>query len=145
MQNDLSSMVETMTRLAAQYGPFLFAMLFILVVTSTAHKYYRESNTRQPPASEEERATYRSYFRTSVWVGIGLTLVSIGWWFIAQFHGPTNFEIAVVGLQPGETIASNYYSQDVAEPMIQGTIPLHDSKFMVNKAVPLKIGDKFKF
>jgi len=145
MQNDLSVMVESLTRLAAQYGPFLFAILFTFVVTSTAHKYYRESNTRQPPASEEEKGTYRSYFRTSVWVGVALTLVSIGWWFYVQMFGPSTYQIAIVRLQPDEKIVSQYFAKTVPEPNIPGTVPLYDAYFIVTQDVPFKVGDKFDF
>jgi hypothetical protein len=143
MQTDLA-MLDSITRSAAQYGPFLFAVLFILIVTRTAHKYYRESNTRQPPATEEEKATYRSYFRTSIWVGIALTLVSIAWWIYVQMQGTNVYQIAIDGLQPDETVASNYYAMTKPEPSIPGAVTLTDYLFMVVQNAPFKIGDKFE-
>ena len=144
MKLDLT-MIETFTRLAQQYGPFLFAMLFIFVVTRTAHKYYLESNTRQPPASEEEKNTYRSYFRNSVWVGIALTLLSIGWWIYAQMQGPSVYQIAIIGLQPDEAVLSQYYFKTVPRPTIAGAVAPHDDYFIVAQDVPIKIGDTFDF
>jgi hypothetical protein len=145
MEIDLSSL-ESVTRLAQQYGPFLFAMLFIFVVTRTAHKYYLESNTRQqPPASEEEKTTYRSYFRTSVWVGIALTLLSIGWWIYVQMQGPSIYQIAIVGLQPDESVLSQYYFKTVPRPTIPGAVAPHDDYFIVAQDQPIKIGDTFDF
>jgi hypothetical protein len=144
MQNDLS-MLDSIARSAAQYGPFLFAVLFTLVVTRTAHKYYQESNTRQqPPATEEEKATYRSYFTTSIWVGIALTLVSIGWWIYVQMQGTNVYQIAINGLQPDETVSSNYYAMTKPEPTIPGAVTLTDYLFMIVQNAPFKVGDKFE-
>jgi hypothetical protein len=144
METDLA-MLDSIARSAAQYGPFLFAVLFILIVTRTAHKYYQESNTRQqPPATEEEKATYRSYFTISIWVGIALTLVSIGWWIYVQMQGTNVYQIAINGLQPNETVSSNYYSMTKPEPTIPGAVILTDYLFMVVQNAPFKVGDKFE-
>jgi hypothetical protein len=133
------------TRLAAQYGPFLFAMLFVLVVTRTARIYYRESNVRMPPASEEEKKVYQSYFTTSVWVGIFLTLLSIGWWIYVHLFGPSVYQIAIVGLNSDETILSDYFSKTVPRPTVSGVDTVTDDFFIVAQDRPFKIGDKFKF
>src|SRR6201988_4227158 len=130
MQVDLST-IETATRLASQYGPFLFAILFIFVVTRTAHKYYQECNTRTVPATEEEKKTYRSYFLISVWGGIALTLVSIGWWVYVQMQGPSVYQIAIVALHSDEAILSNYFSKTVPRPAIGGASALTDDYFIV--------------
>jgi hypothetical protein len=137
--------LETITRLAAQYGPFLFAMLFVLVVTRTAHTYYRESNMRQPPASKEEKKTYRSYFTTSSWVGIALTLLSIAWWIYLQMVGPSMYQVAIVGLRPDEAILSQYFSKTVPRPTIPGADTLTDNYFIISQEQPFKIGDTFQF
>ena len=145
MQADLS-MLDSITRLAQQYGPFLFAILFVLVVTRTAHQYYEESNTRQqPPASEDEKRTYRLYFRSSIWVGIALTLLSIGWWFYVQAQGTNIYQIAIVGLQPEEAVLSQYYVKSVPRPTIPGAATLTDDYFIIAQDQPFRIGDKFVF
>jgi hypothetical protein len=145
MQVDLSTL-EAFTRLAAQYGPFLFAMLFIFVVTRTAHKYYQECNVRQqPPASEEERKTYRSYFRTSIWVGIALTALSVGWWIYVQMAGPSVYQIAIVGLRSDESILSQYFAKVVPRPTPPGADTLADDFFIIAQDKPFRIGDKFQF
>jgi hypothetical protein len=143
MQIDVTTF-ETLTRLAQQYGPFLFALLFILVVTRTAHEYYQECNTRtQPRASESEKKTYRSYFISSVWVGIALMLISIGWWIYAQMQGPSIYQIAIVGLRPEESVLSDYYSKTISRPSIPGAMALHDTYFIVAREGPIAIGDEF--
>lgn len=144
MQIDLAT-IETITRLAQQYGPFLFAILFIFVVTRTAHKYYQESNTRtQPRASDQEKRTYRAYFVTSVWVGIAVMLLSIGWWIYTQMQGPSIYQIAILGLRQDESVLSEYYSKTITRPSIPGAVALHDAYFMIADR-PLMIGDKFEF
>jgi hypothetical protein len=145
MQIDLAT-IESVTHLAQQYGPFLFAILFIFVVTRTAHKYYQESNTRtQPRASEQEKRTYRSYFITSVWMGIALMLLSIGWWIYAQLTGPSIYQMAIVGLRQDESVLSEYYSKTIPRPSIPGAAALHDVYFIVARDRPISIGDAFKF
>ena len=52
--------LSKLTNLAFQFGPFLFALLFSLIITRWAHKIYREANQRKAP--DEERETYRFYF-----------------------------------------------------------------------------------
>jgi hypothetical protein len=145
MKWDLSTVV-TIVQLAQQYGPFLFSILFIFFVTRTAHKYYRECNTREdPPASEDEKRTYRSYFKVSVWAGLALMLLSVVWWFYSQIRGTNVYQIAIVGLKPNESVLSNYYVKDVPRPTMPGVPPLHDYFFVVVQSEPFKVGDKFAF
>ena len=145
MSIDLTTM-EAVVRLAQQYGPFLFAILFILVVTRTAHKYYKECNTRTAPvASEEEKRAYRLYFIASIWSGIAVTALSIVWWIYAQIAGTNIYQVAIVGLAPDESVLSQYYVKTVPRPTPPGMPSLHDDYFIIAQSEPFKIGDKFYF
>ena len=145
MSIDLTTM-EAVVRLAQQYGPFLFAILFIFVVTRTAHKYYKECNTRMAPtASEEEKRAYRLYFIASIWSGITVTALSIVWWIYAQIAGTNIYQVAIVGLAPDESVLSQYYVKTVPRPTPPGTPSLHDDYFIIAQSEPFKIGDKFYF
>jgi len=145
MKVDLST-VETVTRLAEQFGPFLFAILFILVVTRTAHSYYRDCATRKdPPPSHQELKTYRLYFLCSIWVGIAVMGLSIGWWIYAQSKENHVYQVAVVDLKPDEDVLADYFFKKVDHPAIPGARPAHDRYFLIVQDEPFRIGDRFRF
>ena len=138
--------IEAMTRLAQQFGPFLFAILFILVVTRTAHGYYRECMTRTaPPPTDQEQKTYRLYFLCSVWVGIAAMALSIGWWLYAQAKGNNVYQIAIIDLNADERILSSYYFKDNPRPTIDQVTPMHDTYFLIVQDRPFQSGDRLAF
>jgi hypothetical protein len=145
MTVDLST-VETITRLAEQFGPFLFAILFILVVTRTARGYYLECMTRTaPPPLEQEQKTYRFYFLCSVWVGVIVMALSIGWWFYAQSKGTHVYQVAIVDLKADEKVLADYFFKQVQRPTIPGATVAHDTFFLIVRDQPFKVGERFAF
>ncbi|MEA2994446.1 MAG: hypothetical protein QOD40_3366 [Alphaproteobacteria bacterium] len=145
MNVDLST-VEAITRLAEQFGPFLFAVLFILVVTRTAHTYYSDCMTRKdPPPSELEQKTYRLYFVSSVCVGIAVMTLSIGWWFYVQSKGNHVYQVAILGLDPDETVLADYYFKQVQRPTVPGGKAEHDMYFLIVRDQPFRMGERFEF
>jgi hypothetical protein len=137
---------ERVVQLALQFGPFLFAILFILVVTRTAYGYYNDCITRTaPPASAEERKTYRFYFLCSVWAGIAVMALSIDWWVYAQSRGNNVYQVAIVNLKSDEYISADYFTKSVQRPVVRGGSPIHDDYLLVVQDKPFQIGDKFTF
>jgi hypothetical protein len=99
---------------AAQLGPFLFAVLFNLVITLVAYRFYNEASKRNAP--DIELKTYRSYFRVVTTFGILLVIISIGWWFRQQ-PAVHYFGGVIQDLKPYEKIASeNLYFKIVPKP-----------------------------
>lgn len=143
---DLST-VEAITRLAEQFGPFLFAVLFILVVTRTARGYYVECMTRKdPPPSEQEQKTYRAYFTSSVWIGVAVMSLSIGWWFYVQARGNHVYQITIVDLEPDESVLANYYFKKGLRPTLSADgVSMHDAHFLIVQDRPFKSGDVLAF
>lgn len=140
------STIATAVQLASQFGPFLFAILFILVVTRTARGYYNEANTRtNPPASPQEIQAYKFYFMCSVWCGIGVMVLSIAWWFYVQSRGTYVYQVAIINLTPDETISADYYEQTHPHPVVVGGINLTDDYFIIVQDHPFNVGDKFDF
>jgi hypothetical protein len=138
--------VEVLVQLANEFGPFLFAILFILFVTRTAHGYYKECSTRQnPAASDEERRTYRFYFVCSMWCGVLVMMLSIGWWVYARINGPHVFQIAIVNLQSDEQLLADYYFKRVPRPSPPGAPVVSDYFFLLVKPAPFEVGEKFAF
>lgn len=142
MELDVSGLT-TVVRLAEQFGPFLFAILFILVVTKTAHGYYQDANTRKhPPASQQERNTYRFYFLCSIWCGIGVMGLSIAWWLYVQSKGSHVYQIAITALGNDDNIYSDYYNKRLPRPLIPGLPGTYDTYFLVVQDQPFTVGDK---
>ena len=145
MELDVTGLT-TVVRLAEQFGPFLFAILFILVVTKTAHGYYQDANTRKhPPASQQERQTYRFYFLCSIWCGVGVMVLSIAWWLYVQSRGSHVYQIAITALGNDDNIYSGYYNKRLPRPLIPGLPGTYDTYFLVVQDQPFNVGDKFSF
>jgi hypothetical protein len=145
MNIDLGT-IETLTKLADQFGPFLFAILFILFVPRVARGYYVACMTRTaPPAGEQEQKTYRFYFVTSIVVGIAVMVASIGWWIYAQARGNHVYQIAIVDLAPDETVLSDYFYKNSPRPTIADVQPMHDSFFLIVRDRPFEVGETVRF
>jgi hypothetical protein len=98
-------------------------------VTRTAHKYYQECNTRQnPAASDDEKRTYRFYFLCSVWCGIAVMTISIGWWFYGKTKGQHVYQVAIVNVQSHEQLIAEYFNKRVLRPA-PGAASIHDYFF----------------
>lgn len=129
------------------WGPFFFSMLFILVVTRTAHGYYANANERvTPPASAEEKQDYRTYFRLSMACGMVLVFLSVGWWMYAQLQAHT-FEGVIVGLEKDQQIVAtdddDLYYRAVQRDAGDGHL-IRDYHFVVVRNTPFVDGQSFR-
>jgi hypothetical protein len=95
---------------ALRYGPFLFAILFVLVVPPYAHAIWRRSftATKDPAELNELLTEGRLYFRYSWLFGVFLVLCSILWWGYTQdidrsMHAYTG---TIIGLQTEDQLSS---------------------------------------
>jgi hypothetical protein len=135
---------ERTVQLAEQFGPFLFAVLFILVITRTAHGYYHDAITRADPhASVEERRTYRFYFLCSVWAGLVVMTLAIGWWLYANWRGSNFYQVAILNLKDNEMISADYFTKSVQRPLVSGGTPIHDVYLLILRDSPFRVGEKF--
>ena len=135
---NLSKLSET----AIQYGPFFFAVLFVLGVIRWAYRVFKESNAKTtPPATAKELSTARLIFLGTFFFGLSLVVVSVVWWLgfrpkIYAFHGE------IINLHDYETLApacDNLYFR--AEPkVIIDDIPLRNERFLIVQGSPLSKG-----
>lgn len=82
MQTD-TDIAESLTKLAFDYGPFLFAILFTLIVPVRAFQNFRDCACKFPePTSTEQNLIRESelYFRSTWIAGFVLIAFSVGWW-----------------------------------------------------------------
>jgi hypothetical protein len=69
---------------AQQCAPFLFALLILLITTTTSQGAYGKVCARiNPKATKEERLPYRLYFLVNIWFGVLLVMMAIAWWIYA--------------------------------------------------------------
>src|ERR1700686_5260950 len=78
--------VLTLSKAAMQYGPFLFAMIFIVLVPPYAYQRLRGSYSVSQ--NDPERGSLlregRTYFRSAWLFGMLLVICSITWWMYIQ-------------------------------------------------------------
>jgi hypothetical protein len=141
----IDTAIEKLVPLAEQFGPFLFSILFLLVITRTAHGYYRDCTMRKPPASAEEVKAYRNYFVCSMWFGIAVTTLSIGWWVFVHLQSTHTYQMTVLNLHDGEEVSAEYYSRRGIRAVGANIAPMHDLYFIIVQPQPFNVGDKFTF
>jgi hypothetical protein len=95
---------SNLSGIALQYGPFFFALLFVLGVTRWAYGAFRENNAAN--ASPRAFNTVRLVFLCSFFFGLVLVAVSVTWWLrsrpvIYVFRGE------IVDLRDYEKLASD--------------------------------------
>ena len=138
--------IESLTNASFLWGPFFFSILFMLVITRTAHSYYSRVNERvSPPATEDERKDYRFYFRLSISFGTFLVFISVAWWIYAQLQQHT-FQGVIVGLREDQQIVGTdddlYYrlvQRDLGDKHI-----MKDYHFAIVQNTPFSNGQPFR-
>ena len=98
----VASAMDTLASIAYQFGPFFFAVLFTLVISRTARKWYSQANGAD---SAEEKKTFRTYFHASWIFGMVLCATSVCWWIRSQWEGHHAFAGTIVALYPNQTLA----------------------------------------
>ncbi len=138
--------IDSLANASFLWGPFFFSILFLLVVTRTAHSYYARVNERvTPPASAEERQDYRNYFRLSIVSGLVLVFLSVGWWMYAQLHDHM-FQGVIVGLEKDQQIVpadDDLYYRAVQRDAGLGRV-IRDYHFVIVRATPFINGQVFR-
>lgn len=107
----------SVVQLASEFGPFLFAILFLIVVTRIAGGHFLIAS------------------------GLVLTALAVGWWVFADWRGDNRYQVTILDLGKDEKITSSYYSH--VSP--RGDSPIHDDYFLIVQNTPFKVGDKFEF
>jgi hypothetical protein len=83
-----TDLATSMTRLASDYGPFLFAILFSLIVPVRAFQNFRDCTMKFPsPDATQSLLIHESetYFRSTWIAGFVLIAFSVGWWLYLNF------------------------------------------------------------
>jgi len=133
------------TELAFQYGPFFFAILFVLGVSRWSYKVFTETSRRtDPPAGKKDLGAARAVFVGSFIVGIVLVGAAVVWWLgyrprVFVFRGE------IRDLQEYELVASEsmYFRPEPKQTIDE--ILLRNEHFVVIQTHPFKKGEWFDF
>lgn len=137
--------VEQFTILASQFGPFLFAILFIIFVPWISHKWYSECMKRtDPPASEREKKAHRFYFLSTVWIGFILVAIATGWWFYENLRKSHLYQATIKDIEEGNTVSSDYFNMSRNRSLFPGGPEFFDYMFIIVQEKPFEIGQKFE-
>lgn len=73
--------VEQLTRLAFEFGPFMFAIFVLIYLTKRANENYAEVAARTDPRPRREELRARRLVYYLAWFsGFALILISVTWW-----------------------------------------------------------------
>lgn len=133
---------------AAQLGPFLFAVLFLLVVLPLAYKFV---NATSAGGDSQDVAILRKnflwYFWLTVSVGIILVIVSVISWFKQQQQQAVYiYEGVIRNVKPHETIVSStlYFRPKHYPPRGEGdNLRPRDEYFLLIQDKPFNEKDRF--
>lgn len=135
---DMTDKVIALTEHAYKYGPFLFALLFNLILTGLAHHYYRK-------ASPEDKSTYRYHFGAISVIGLALVVISVVWWFVDRPKLYV-FKGVIQNLREYEKIVSgSLYLRPQSKPKLVDSSPeeIRDVYFIAVRDTPFEAGQTF--
>lgn len=130
--------------IAFQFGPFLFALLFMLFITRTAKSWMCEANARSPSADEVEKKTLRTYFVSTYVFGLLLVVLSVSWWLYFQYEKHHVMEGVISDLRVNQYV----YSDSIYLRAIQKQMPAgpsyQDYYFALVRTSPFRKGEKIQ-
>lgn len=131
--------LERFARLAFEFGPFFFALLFLFFATRMANRRHREARERaEGPQDPDLRLHRQVYFGTVVgsWI---LVAVAVGIWLYGQFE-ETVARFSVVDVGEDEYLVSDStYALVVPAPRPSDAAPLRKNFHFA--AVVRRFGD----
>ena len=138
---DPTAVLDGLTNIAYQFGPFFFAVLFSLFITRSARKWYSAAAD-----GTEDKRTYRKYFDASWVFGMMLVITSVAWWVRTQWEGHHAFAASIVALTPNQQLSSlsddqYFYSSFRVH---QAPDALKDYWFVIVSDRPVRRGDVFR-
>lgn len=137
-------MLSQLIHLSYQYGPFAFALIFLIVMARWGQKKYSEA-CRVPTATEKEKNLFLSYFVGVTVVGVSLVFVSVYWWWTHQpvywYEGQIDELSETETIEGGSFFVKNeYYPQDKDDPAPR----FRDVHFLVVQKEPFAEGQEIK-
>ena len=145
---DSTAGLESLVQLAYKFGPFLFSLLFLFVITKISHTYYQKVVTRlHPPPTTREISDYRLYFLSSVVFSILFSIASGTWWWINSKNSKHVLQVTVQNAPSNVLITSNDADAYSKYESVQGPAAINNRtySFAFIRDAPFNRGDKIVF
>jgi len=134
--------IDQLVHLAWQFGPFAFALIFLVGMAMWGQKIWEKVTTRKnPPAHEDEKNTYRFYFIAMTAIGVVLVGISVFWWWT---HQPAYFwEGQIESLAETDTIeGKNIFVRNEYQQQAVGSPQFRDVYFLIKQSKPFEDGQE---
>ncbi len=136
---DSNNNLSDLTKLAYQFGPFFFALLFVLGISRWAYKKYDTAK------EQDKKKTNKLVYISTMSFGIFLVILSVIWWWKYQ---PTLFVFKgeIKNLKEYERICSNnlFLKSNWSGRLTQDIGQLHDDEFIIIQDKPFKDKQPFE-
>jgi hypothetical protein len=137
----LSSLVDLFFR----FGPFFLALFLSLVLLTKARAWYNEAVVRQnPPATEEEKETYRFYFLGSLAASAVVFSMALVVWWLLNMKPDHTYQIAVLDIPQNVNLDSRYFYRDSFRQTPAGGMA-RDKYFLIDQPAPFRPHQRFLF
>ena len=110
----VDSSIGTLASIASELGPFLFSILFLIVITGAAYSWYGRC-AAQTPSDPQMLKVCRVWFVLSFSVGLLCTGLSLAWWFHQHLEKVYVYQVTVQGHPSQQVINSAYFQRMVPE------------------------------
>ncbi len=145
MEGVSNGVLNVLADLFFRLGPFFLALFLPLVILTKARAWYNDAVVRQnPPATEEEKQTYRFYFLGSVAASaVVFSLSLLAWWLLNMARDHT-YQVAILDIPQNVNLDSRYFYRDSFRQTLAGSMA-RDKYFLIDQPGPFKANQKFLF
>lgn len=140
------STLQALSAAADNFGPFFFALLFVMIITSTAYRWYSKAECSRP-RNPQYVATCRIYFFCSAMAGLICVAISIAWWINARISKLYTYEVAIANVPHAWGIDSEFFQKRMWVGTDSTGEPLEQRKtkcvLLITQQTPFRKGQKF--
>jgi len=137
--------IVTSVKTAFEYGPFYFALLLLLTVSTLAGRTYRNV-CKRPESTPAERETHRKYFVASYALGLVLVGVSVVWW-VAFRPKLYSYSVVIRNLHDYESVASErtvYFQPEATNLIDEEGAQTRNERVLAIQDRPFKSGQRIR-
>jgi len=138
MDTGMANNPSELSKLALQFGPFFFSVLFSIFIPTILHGYV--GRARNPG----EKKIYLRFYQITLVFGMVLVIASVIWWFV-RFPYAYVFKGQICDLENYVKLSSDsLFFKPVAIPFSGEEDLVQNVEFMVVQDNPFKKGQKFR-
>lgn len=145
MQNVNIDNLDILVKLSYEFGPFLFSLLFLLLLSFIGQRNYHKAVIREkPPAKRGEILSYQVLYYSSYLIGVILVIISINFWLGKQNH-TYSFSGKILDLDQYSKITSDsfYFKPELIEKLSENEVQRRSECFLITNKNKFEDNDKF--